>query len=105
MKRSVLRFAAEHDIDSAFSHYVHDASKIVASRFIESVDNAINHIQHHPASGSARFGVLLNSPDLRSWILTGFPYTLFYIERENHVDIIRLLHQHADIPVLLQDAI
>ncbi len=82
MKQSVLRLAAENDIETAFIHYFHDASKIVAARFAE----------------------LLDSHDLRSWILTGFPYTLFYVERENHVDIIRLLHQHSDIPIQLQDA-
>jgi hypothetical protein len=33
----------------------------------------------------------------------GFPYTLFYFERDDHLDVVRLLHQRQDIPMLLSD--
>jgi plasmid stabilization system protein ParE len=31
----------------------------------------------------------------------GYPYILFYIERDDYLDAIRLLHQHSDIPAQL----
>jgi len=105
MKRSVLRLAAERDVKNGFLHYFEQAGKVVAGRFLYAIDSAIRHIEQFPGSGSTRFSELLDVPELRSWILKNFPFTLFYIERDDHVDVIRLLHQHTDMPVQLHDEI
>ncbi|MGB8149528.1 MAG: type II toxin-antitoxin system RelE/ParE family toxin [Azonexus sp.] len=45
----------------------------------------------------------LSLPDLRFWPLKRFPYLVFYVERESHIDVWRVLHGKRDIPVWLQD--
>jgi toxin ParE1/3/4 len=44
----------------------------------------------------------LDIPGLRSWPLRRFPYVIFYIEQENHIDVWRVLHARRDIPALMQ---
>lgn len=43
----------------------------------------------------------LNIPGLRFWPLTRFPYLVFYVERDDHIDIWRVLHEQRDIPAWL----
>lgn len=105
MKQSVLRQAAEHDIEDGFTHYLNNASNKVATKFIDAIDTALRHIEQYPRTGSPRYGELFNTPGLRSWLVDRFPYTLFYVERDDHLDVIRLLHQHSDIPEQLQNNI
>lgn len=102
MRLLVLRQAAERDIESGFTHYIEQANVDVATAFVEAVDVALHHITHFPGTGSPRYGELFDTPGLRSWLLSRFPFVLFYVEREDHLDVIRLLHQHADIPAQLQ---
>lgn len=102
MKKPVLRQIAEQDIENGFNHYLQDASAEVATSFIGAVDTGLQYIEHHPGAGSPRYGELLDTPGLRSWLVSRFPYILFYIERDAHLDVIRLLHQHSDIPAQLR---
>ncbi|MGY8526072.1 hypothetical protein L0937_12675 [Paracidovorax citrulli] len=45
-------------------------------------------------------------PAVRSLSLDRFPYLLFYIERDDYVDVVRFLHTSRDIPaVLLQESL
>jgi toxin ParE1/3/4 len=103
MKNVVLRAIAKREIENGFSHYLVEALVELALSFSESVDLALKHILNFPASGSRRYGEMFDNPSLRSWPLKRFPYVLFYVERSDHLEIIRLLHQHSDIPILLQD--
>ena len=41
--------------------------------------------------------------DLRSWPVRGFPYLVFYAERGDRIDILRLLHTARDIPESLRE--
>lgn len=102
MKSCVLRQAAEHDIDKGFTHYLDQANPEVATAFIEAVDVALNHITNFPCTGSPRYGELFDTPGLRSWLLTRFPFIVLYVERDDHLDVLRLLHQNTDIPAHLQ---
>jgi toxin ParE1/3/4 len=103
MKKIVLRAIAKREIENGFSHYLIEASVELALSFSESVDLALKHILAFPASGSRRYGEMFDIPSLRSWRLERFPYILFYVERSDHLEIIRLLHQHSDILILLQN--
>jgi toxin ParE1/3/4 len=40
---------------------------------------------------------------LRFWPLNKFPYLVSYVEREDHVDVLKLLHTQRDIPAWLTD--
>jgi toxin ParE1/3/4 len=101
MKPIVLRLAAETDIDHAFAYYLTEAGADTASHFVDEVGVAMRHIALHPATGSPRYGQLCDVPGLRSWLLQRFPYTVLYLERDEHLDVLRVLHQHADIPAQL----
>ena len=45
----------------------------------------------------------LNLPGLRSRPLQRYPCLVFYVERPNHIDIWRVLHDQRDIPAWLHD--
>ena len=45
----------------------------------------------------------LNIPQLRVWPLRHFPYMLFYIEHADHLDVIRCVHEHRDIPASFRE--
>jgi toxin ParE1/3/4 len=39
----------------------------------------------------------LNLPGLRFWTLTRYPYLVFYVERDTHIDVWRVLQGQRDI--------
>jgi toxin ParE1/3/4 len=51
-----------------------------------------------PSAGSARYAHELEVPGLRSWQVKGYAYLVFYIERDDYVDVWRVLHGSRDIP-------
>jgi len=85
-------------MDRAFAHYLHEAGAPIATAFIAAMDHAFQHIERYPASGSPRYGEVCDAHGVRSWLLSNFPYVIMYIEHDTYLDIIRVLHQHADIP-------
>jgi len=99
--RVVLRRRAEQDIERNFALYLEQADSKTATAFVNAVDAGLRHIAKFPESGSSRYGALFDTPDLRFWLLKKFPYALFYVVHKKHLDIIRLLHQHSEIPALL----
>lgn len=105
MKPRTLRLAAETDIDSAFSYYLNEAGADTALDFLDEVEAALSHIEHNPGSGSPRYGELCDVSGLRLWFVTRFPYAGLYVEHAEHSDVLRVLHQHRDIPAQLADAL
>jgi len=102
-KPVVLRGLARRDIEEAVTHYLSEASASVALAFVDALEAASRHIGEHPASGSQRYARELDLPGMRSWVVRGFPYLIFYIEREAHVDVWRILHAARDIPAWLRE--
>lgn len=103
MKPRVLRLAAEQDLENAFVRYLDEADAGTALGFIDEIDTALSHIEKHPGTGSPRYGELCEVPGLRLWLVTRFPYAVVYVERDTHLDILRVLHQHTDIPAQVAD--
>lgn len=99
----ILRDLARRDVEAAVDFYAAEAGEQVALRFVDALEGALRSIGRHPAAGSPRFGQDLDLPGLRTRVLNGFPYLVFYIEREDRVDIWRVLHAHRDIPAWLRD--
>ena len=46
---------------------------------------------------------MFDIPDLRTWRLSTFPLLWFYFEREDHVDVVRLLGERQDIGTILAE--
>lgn len=101
MKPAILSGLADGDIQQALVYYA-DISAETATRFVDALEHAVGHIQTHPGSGSPQYAHELGIPQLRYWMLQGFPYALFYIEHHDHLDVIRFPHLEQDIPESLR---
>lgn len=97
-KPVIPRAAAERDVEDALAHYLNQGARQAALGFIDALERAYGRIGANPASGSPRYAHELNLPGLRSWPLGRYPYVVFYVERDDHVDVWRVLHGQSDIP-------
>ncbi|KWN79800.1 type II toxin-antitoxin system RelE/ParE family toxin [Burkholderia ubonensis] len=93
---------AKQDVEDELTHYlVDEGSEQAASGFIDEIEIAYARLAQHPNIGSPRYGYELDIPGLRSWPLERYPHLIFYIEREDHVEVWRVLNGKRDIPVWL----
>lgn len=100
-KRIIPRERANRDIDAAIDYYLGEAGEKAALGFIGALEQAFRHIARHPASASPRYAHELDLPGLRFWPLKRYPYLVFFVERDDHIDIWRVLHGERDIPASL----
>ncbi len=103
VKPVIPRELANWDIDETLGHYLSEGADAAALGFIDTLEQAYAHIARHPVTGSMQYAHELNIPGLRFWPLKRFPYLVFYVERESHIDVWRVLHAKRDIPGWLQD--
>jgi toxin ParE1/3/4 len=100
-KPSRLREEVLLDIDEALNFYIAEAPHMVL-RFESAVLEAREHVEKFPGTGSKRYQSISGEDILRFWTLNKFPYAMFYFERADYVEIVRLLHQSSNIPVHLE---
>jgi len=98
----VPREQALRDIDAAIAFYLEVDGAAAALGFINAVEQAFVHIGSQAASGSPRYAHELNLPGLRSWRLSRYPYLIFCVVQDTHVDVWRVLHGRRDIPQWMQ---
>lgn len=104
MRKPVIPHAlADRDIEEAIDHYLAEATEATAMGFISDLERTYRHIESHPASGSPRYAHELDLPGLRTWPLTRYPYLVFYVEQDDHIDVWRVLHGARDIPGWLRE--
>jgi toxin ParE1/3/4 len=101
-KQVIPREQAHQDVDEAVAYYLNQSADQVALGFIDALEQAYIHIGRHPATGSPRYQHELGLPELRTWPLSRYPYLLFYVERQDYIDVWRVLHSQRDIPAWLQ---
>ena len=104
-KPLILRERALRDVDEAVEHYLTEAPAVVVLAFIDALEEAWRRMGEHPASGSPRYERDLDLPGLRSWVVSGFPYLVVYVERAADIDVWRVLHAARHIPAWLQEPI
>ena len=97
-KPIVQRSLAHTDVEQAIDHYMATANAAAALGFVEALESAYTHIALNPATGSPRYAHELNLPGLRTWPLSKYPFLVFYVELEQHIDVWRVLHMSRDIP-------
>jgi toxin ParE1/3/4 len=102
-KAVLRREQAQSDVEQAADYYYQQGGVDLELRFLEAVEAAIVSIAQHPGIGSPRYAELLRFPGLRFFLVKGFPHLIFYVEREDHVDVWRVLHGQRDIPAWLGD--
>lgn len=96
-KPLIRRARSDDDVAEAIDHYMTE-SVSAANGFIDSLEEAYQHIQRWPATGSPRYAHALDLPGLRFWRCSRYPYLIFYVEKADSIDIWRVLHTGRDIP-------
>jgi toxin ParE1/3/4 len=100
--KQVIRSAkAQLDVQEALAYYQVEAPH-VADAFVNALERAVVHIQRAPGTGSPRYAIELDIPGIRFWLLSKFPYGLFYLEKDDQLLVIRLVHMARDIPASLR---
>jgi toxin ParE1/3/4 len=99
----VPRQRAIRDIEEAVAWYLRQGAPPAALGFIDAVEQAFERMSRSPAAGSPRYGHEPKLPGLRCWPLARYPYLVFYMKRDDHVDVWRVLAAPRDIPVWLQE--
>lgn len=102
MKPLVRQLQADLDIEQALAYYAAEVPHMELS-FLDALEKAYLHIQRHPGTGSLRYAHALDIPGLRFWPCQRFPQMVFYIERYDHIALVRVLHGSRDIPATLQN--
>ena len=102
-KPAIPRELARRDIDAALDYHIREVGPEVALGFIDAIETAYRTIVDYPAAGSPRYAHELAVPGLRSHRLRRYPYLVFYLERDDHIDIWRMLHAGRDIPAWMQE--
>ena len=102
-KAVVPRELAKQDADETIDYYLSENAPEAALGFIDALERAYSHISRHPGTGSSRYAHELNLPGLRCWPLQKYPHLVFYVERDDYVDVWRVLHGERDIPAWMRE--
>ena len=73
----------------------------VARRLVDAIRKDLESLLANPGIASPRFGIELGLEGLKSWAISGLPVVLFYFERDDHLDVARLLGERQDIATIL----
>ena len=103
VKPVIPRALASRDVDQAIDHYLDEGGERVGLGFIDALEKAYRHIARHPASGAPRYAQELDLPGLSVWPLKRYPYLVFYVERDDHIDVWRVLHSQRDLPAWMRE--
>jgi toxin ParE1/3/4 len=103
VKPVVPREQARRDVDEIVGHYIGEGALQAAFGFIDALERGYSHIGRHPGTGSPRYAHELNIPGLGCSGLARYPHWVFYVERDDHVDVLRVLHGQRDIPAWMRD--
>jgi toxin ParE1/3/4 len=101
LKPAVLRPQALRDQHGEVRYYRKEAGERVAVRVANATNKALDQIEVEPGLGSPTLGKLLGIPQLRTWRVARFPLVWCYFEREDHLDVVRLLGERQDIAGIL----
>lgn len=96
-----VRPIADSDIDEHIKYIAQDSFN-AALRFLDATESTYNKISEFPAIGSPRYAHLHSLENVRVRAIEDFEnHLIFYIERPDYIDVIRVLHSARDIPALL----
>lgn len=101
MKPARTRPLAEHDLVERTRHYVDAEGADLAKRFFTAAIEAVRSVEEMPSIGSSLVGERIGMPGLRRVGVEGFPCGWFYVERSDHLDVVRLLADKQDLDDLL----
>ena len=100
----VPRKLATQDLRDTAAQYAAEVDAATAHRFIDAAQQSFTVVARQPRIGSPCYAVELDWTGLRTHPIARFPYLMFYLEQPDHLDVLRVLHAHRDVPASLQDA-
>jgi toxin ParE1/3/4 len=100
LKPAILRPQARRDRELEVRYYRKEAGNKVAVRLVCASNAALDQLELEPAMGSPVLGKTLGIPELRIWRLAKFPLLWFYFERDDHLDIVRLLGERQAVAAI-----
>ena len=103
MKRAVLRPVAERDLIDATRWYIGQGGVALGAKAFDAARGALEPIGRMPGQGSPRLGNQRGLPGLRQWGVGGFPMSWYCFERDDHLDVVRLLGDRQDIATIFAD--
>ena len=98
-----LRPLAEADLVERTRYYSAEGRTDLGVRFFDAAIASLRAIEKMPNAGSPGFGELCDIPGLRVRRIAGFPVGWLYFVRPDHADVVRLLSDAQDLPVILAD--
>ena len=96
MKPCVLRPKARKDRRHEVRYHRDKAGEGTATRLVSALETALLQLSRDPGIGSPAIGQTLDVAGLRSWRLNGFPLSLWYFERDSHIEVVRLVGQRME---------
>lgn len=99
MKPVRVRPQADRDINRALADLWEEYPS-AAVGLIRALDKAYRTLSGQPGIGSLRYSSVVAG--LRMWCVGRYPYLVFYIERADRLDVVRVLHEAREIPALLE---
>ena len=103
MKPARTRPLAEGDLVERTRHYLDAGGTELAARFFETAVSVLRSAEEMPGIGSPVLGEIVGIPGLRRVGVDGFPCGWFYLERSDHLDVVRLLADRQDLELILGD--
>lgn len=101
MKPAILRTQAQRDRLAEVRYYRKEAGSRVAVRLVNATNAALDQMEEEPGIGSPVLGKMLDIPELRTWRVPKFPLLWFCFERDDHLDVVRLLGERQDLAAIL----
>jgi plasmid stabilization system protein ParE len=98
-----LRPLAEADLVERVRYYSTEGGTDPGVRLFDAAVASLRAIEKLPNAGSPHVGELCDIPGLRVRRIEGFPVGWFYFVRSDHADVVRLLSDAQDLPIILAD--
>ena len=105
MKPAALRPLAENDLIERSRHDAEAGGAELAERFFGAAIAALHAIETSPGLGSLRVGELVGLDGLRRIGIEGFPCGWLYLERDELIDVIRLLADRQDLTAAFDEEV
>lgn len=103
MKPARLRPRAKSDLSDQAWYYAREVDIATADAVVDQALSALSAIEQQPGMGSPRWTPWSIQPPLRAWRVGRFAMVWFYVERRDHLDVLRLLGERQDIATILRD--
>jgi toxin ParE1/3/4 len=101
LKPAVLRPQALRDQQGEVRYYRKEGGIRVAVKLANATNAALDQIELDPGLGSPTLGKLIGIPGLRTWRVAKFPLLWCYFEREDQLDVVRMLGERQNLAALL----